>query len=184
MILTFKSGKSAGKSLEQVAVENYPRFAWLLKNGQLPDFWKERMNAIAYALDNFTSKVNCANCKKSPAKLISIAESSPFSPYKDISISTAYVYCSNECYISDPSAIATIEGKTIAYPIKYSKIFSAFVDYPRGIKKEIHEVMYKLLAGDMRKTKENLYELINSILEEKITETPKRKKEIRQLNLF
>ncbi len=158
-IYTFKTGKSAGKSLEQLAVENYEELVWLSKNSRLPDSWKKRINEIIYALDNFTSKINCALCEK-PAKYISII------PYtlNDISISGEFVYCSKEHAYNDEKTSAIYEGKAQLYKIKYSEIFNAFRRYSKSVKKQIHRVLYNLLAGSMIKTKENLYNLINDII--------------------
>ncbi|MEM4357946.1 MAG: hypothetical protein QW244_01150 [Candidatus Pacearchaeota archaeon] len=179
MIFVFKSGKSKGMSLEQLAVNDYPMFVWLRKNAtKLPKNWLDRMDEIILALDNFESKINCIVCKDKPIRLLSIATYlGYYGKITDISISTAFGYCSKECAYNDGNATALFENKASLYKIKYSEIFSIFsrMSCTKQVSDEIHDVMYKLLAGEMRKTKENLYDLINSILES-------RKKRYEQLN--
>jgi hypothetical protein len=172
MLYVFKGEKLGGKSLEQLAVEDYPKFRWMRKNAtKLPEEWLKRMDDIIYALDNFESKEKCVVCKQRPVKYLSIVES--YYP-KDISVSLAYAYCSKECANNDQSALALIEGRAHLYEAKYSVIFSNFCwpSWPKSIIKELHGIMYKLLAGDMRKTKKELYELINSILLRRANEQP------------
>lgn len=171
-MFVFKTGKLKGKSLEQLALENYPKFVWFRKNAnKLPEQWLKRMDEIIYALDNFESKVNCAYCRTKPIKYLSIAESSPLSPYREISISVDYGYCSEKCAKSDSSAIALIEGNARLWPVKYSVIFSYFRQpyWPKYVLKEIHDVLWHLLSGNpkAKKTKDFLYKLINNILTKK-----------------
>ncbi|MEM2822147.1 MAG: hypothetical protein QXE64_00960 [Candidatus Pacearchaeota archaeon] len=177
-ILEFKSGKWRGKSLEQLAVTDYPSFRWLYENGNLPDRWKARMEKIIYALDNFESKIKCQNpncCN--PAEYLSIVVEYSYGysgygsrsrgkakPIADIGVSTDYVFCSPKC---SKNSHLPLHEKAILYEAKYSVIFSEFspTTCNKGIREDLHNVMYKLLAGEMEKTKKNLYNLINKILE-------------------
>ena len=172
MVYVFKSGKLKGMSLEQLAVTDYPKFRWLRKNAtRLPQEWLDRMDGIIYALDNFESKKKCVKCREKPAAYLSIIEQ--YYPTKDVAASLGYIYCSPICFENDSGAD---HQEAILYEAKYSKIFSHFKRpfWPKVIVDDLHKLMYKLLAGDMRKTKEDLHELINSILlnRDRIIETP------------
>ena len=154
---TFKTGKSAGKSIEQVAAEDYCRLLWVLNNTlrNADNAFKKRAEEVAYKLDNFVPAVKCkADGCEETARNISIVLSLPHG----ISVSTSYVYCEKqECLDT------IIYEKAGVYPIKFG-ILEAFPAFPRWVRRDISKVLLECAGAPKRKTKEACKKWIDSLV--------------------
>lgn len=178
MMYVFQSGKLSGKSLEQIAIDDYPKFMWLFKNlEKIPESWKERMKEIDYALNNFESKIKCKCCGK-PARLMSVLI---YPETRDIAASINFVYCSKECAHND-SESALLEPVYHRYGQLHKIKYSSLLNFDKKFQKTISNIFYKCLIGCIdeknmpKKTKPYLYSLINNVLKE-IEEKQKKEQE-------
>ncbi len=113
-------GKYKGKSLEQIAVSDYPYFKWL-KGIILSDRIRESIEELEYKLNHYVPQLSCAasGCSKT-AEFMSVVATR-----FGVSVGPAYVGCAEHI-----EQIRSMHPKAIYYPIKYDSLLQIFSGKP------------------------------------------------------
>lgn len=165
-------GKHKGKSIEQIAINDYLYFCWLRKTIKNPKL-KARAEEIYKALNCFETKELCKgkDCKK-PARYMSLVLSfdSFSSKLIDVAESADFVFCSRDCF-KNPSYF--VHENARLYEIKWD-IIEKIYDYheglyiPKYILNDLSAFLLKLMGFEGKKTKEKLKKLIDDILKNQL----------------
>jgi hypothetical protein len=121
-------------SVEQVALNDYGYFAWLIDNYKVPRHLRQRFNLVEHVANDFVSKESCSlsGCKDIP-RYISIYES-----HGDRVNYGGYVYCSEKHFHDDPSV--SDQGKGHLYRLG----FRSGLSHGYGKKSEIKDLVYRV----------------------------------------
>jgi hypothetical protein len=113
-------GKHVGKSVEQIALQDYAYFVWVLNEVDIRSSrLRERFGFVEHVANNFVSSVGCKRdgCAK-PAEYISIYAN----PYGRCS-STGFVYCSDDCWKN--AATGAEPNKISLHPLGFRAAISS-----------------------------------------------------------
>lgn len=138
-------------TLEQLLINDHDYFQFVINN--LSNYRHiTSMKKLEYIANNFVPQIECKMCDE-PMHYLSIAGTHKYG----YSISTDFGYCSNACLTEDPAANAT--GMQL-YPANFStlKYFSNKKD-----KKQLANVLLKVMGFSGKKSKEKLYDLFKNI---------------------
>lgn len=153
IICDLKKVKSKKWSLEQLLVEDYDYFQFVLNN--LSNYRNiSEMKKLDYVSKNFIPEAKCIidDCEN-PAYKLSIAGQSQ----SGYNMGLHYAYCSKECWDNDPAALAN--NKRL-----FANSFDTLNYFPvKHDKKQLIKVLLKSMGHKGKRTKENLYELFANI---------------------
>lgn len=149
-------GEYAGKSVEQIALQDYKYFTWVLGNvGIKKPSLRERFDFVEHVGNNFLSQVRCngEDCNN-PGKIISVYQSLHDD---NRSSSTGFVYCSLDCLNHD-SKITPDTRKVDACRLGFRAALSVTKYDTNALMQVVAECM-GLRPG--RRTKEYLEDFFN-----------------------
>ena len=110
-------GQYKGKSVEQIVLKDYKYFGWVINNVPIKiKSLGERFDYVDEVVNNFVSTINCVNCDDNLADKISIYEG--YNKFRGSDL--GHIYCSSECYDSDPS----VSEKSILHPLGFKSALS------------------------------------------------------------
>jgi hypothetical protein len=199
LVYTFGFGKHEGKSVEQVAVDDFPYLVFARDNfpnprfflGKLPTdsgYVKKRIDDVIYKLDNFLPKAKCSKCDETAYFMSIIHETEKFKVDKDysppvkgtrcnVSVGDEFVYCKNH-------KVDYIAEKALTYEIKFSTLLM-LPHKPKKIRLEVSDFLLRLTGFVGVKTKEALSEYISNLKDRNsLNATIAKKHEFEQLSLF
>lgn len=147
-------GKMKDKSVEQILLQDYSYFVYIMDNIPIkkPSL-RQRFDFVEHVANNFKSKKSCVRCSN-PAKYVSIYRNWYMGSQ---SSSLAYIYCSSECWQNDPTGAEP--NKISLEPLKFRTALSDTKCDTNELVKMLQECM-GLKSG--RKTREYLEEFFNS----------------------
>ena len=163
----FKKGKSAGKSIEQVAAEDYLRLKWIylniLKNESR---FKERTREVLERLNKFVPQIQCAakrpGCEGNARKIsIAISYNIFTGECYGLSVSTSYIYCNNRLCLDSIDY-----EKAVIYPIKFD-ILENLPPFPLYIRRDVQKVLLRCAGVPEKKTKEACKQWIDNLVIER-----------------
>ena len=144
-------GKYAEKSVEQIALQDYKYFRWLLDKADIrkPSL-RNRFQFVYNVANDFISAKSCTLCEN-PAKYLSI-----YYGFDSVRTSSLpFVYCSSNCYDNDP---AVSDSKSSLEPLKFDTALS-IVKFDTNRLVEIIAECMGMKKG--RRTKEYLEDFFN-----------------------
>jgi len=154
MVEIMPFGRMKDKSVEQILLEDYKYFTYIKEEIKIkkPSL-KRRFEFVDFVANNFISAINCRQCNEKPAEYISI-----YNGYGGVRTSSGgFIYCSNDCYSTDPSV--TTENKSTLYPLAFKTTLSATKGDTNHLAGVIAECMG--LKAE-RRTKDYLYDFFNN----------------------
>lgn len=161
MVEILPFGKYKGKSVEQVCLNDYHYFSWLVNQAEKGEIYKQslrqRILFVYEKANKFKSKKPCVICDK-PARFISV-----YATKYGVNSNTNYIYCSGECFRNDPKVTDELY-KIWFLPLEMDSLL--IID-PRPTKSEMRNLMsiIKTCMGleNKRYSKEQLYEFFNRL---------------------
>ena len=164
---TFRTGKSAGKTIEQVAAEDYLRLRWfhlnVLNKNNVQTRFADRVLDVLKKLNSFESQLECAVKKpgcEGKAKNISIAVryNQRTGQCEGTSISTSFIYCNNRLCLD------TIDYEPArVVPIRYA-ILAQMPPFPKYIVKDVQKALNECSGAPKRKTPEACKKWIDDLV--------------------
>lgn len=154
-----------GKSVEQVALEDFDYLRFLQDKNKIPTLkLQDRIDSVIYNLNNFEPVEGCKapECMN-PARYLSVAVEYGDIPRgkgnvregpTGIAVGTEYTWCKKH-------KDGHYEGKAKAYPIKFDTIYE-FPSFPKWVRKDVAEVLFKCAGGgNWRKTRKRLADMLD-----------------------
>ncbi len=155
MTFIYEFGQHKNKSIEQVAVTDFPYLLWSDSNvRRLSDDFKKHLKEVRFKLNNFVPDVKCGACKENIPEHISIGMNLPYG----ISVSTQYLYCDEK---SCKSSALTYE-KAQLYHLAFSTLESLPYS-PKWIREDVSEVLLAAIGFRGRKTQAALEALLEHV---------------------
>lgn len=156
MVEIMPFGRYSGKSVEQIALEDYKYFFYILSSIPLkkPSL-RERFRFVNHVGNNFVSVQECKNQEcNNPAELISVYHNW----YMDCrSSSRSFIYCSEDCFNEDPN-VTNERNKIELMPLGFGTVLSRTKYDTKALMRVVTECM-GLKEG--RRTKEYLEDFFN-----------------------
>jgi len=170
MVEILPFGKYKGKSVEQVCLNDYGYFLWLVKEvknndsdiaKRMKQSLRDRVLFVYKRANNFKSKKQCSifECENI-AKYFSV-----YVTRYSIDVNTKFIYCSKECFYKDPKVTNEIE-KIEFLPLKMNSIFRIPRKLSKRDIKKLVDIIFKECMGlerGKRYSKEQLYEFFNRL---------------------
>ncbi len=152
MTFIYDFGQHKNKSIEQVAVIDFPYLLWSYNKVQrLSDDFKTHIKEVRFKLNNFVPDVKCGACKENIPEHISIGMNLPHG----ISVSTQYLYCDEKSCKSS----ALCYEKAQLYPLAFSTL-EQLPHSPKWIREDVSEVLVQATGFRGRKTHTALESLL------------------------
>jgi hypothetical protein len=142
MPVIVNSGKYGGKglSVEQLALQHYDYFAWIIDNYRVPGDLRQRVKFVEFVANNFVSQELCSlnDCGQT-ARYISIYET-----HNQRVNFGGFVYCSEKHFDIDPER--SIEGKAHLYRLGFRAALPPTGVY--AVKSDV-KTLVKRISGSM-----------------------------------
>lgn len=165
-VILFPWGQYSGKSVEQVAVDDYQYLRFLeRKNAMGDNVLRERIQKVLYNFNHFVSPLKCKapSCERNATHL-TIAKTYGHIPrggnrvvegITGLSVSPDYVWCQNHCDVH-------LYEKAIPHEIKFDTILQ-MPDFPKWVRKEVTDNLLICTGFTGKKTKQNLADLVDNL---------------------
>lgn len=166
-VIVFPWGQYSGKSVEQVAVNDYAYLRWLEKENKMGErALRERIQKVLYNLNNFVSPLKCKEegCNKT-AENLTIAITNGMIPRggnkrvsgpTGISVSTQYIWCKEH-------ASPQLYNKAEPYEIKFDTIL-VMPRFPQWVRKDVTEALLQCTGFTGNRTKQSLADLVDNLV--------------------
>lgn len=156
MLVKIPFGKYQGKSVEQVAIQDYCYLTWLLQKGIKKFELKDRAEYVINKLNTFVPVVKCSiNGCDNPGHYLSIVFKYYGLSGPGISVSPIFAICSEKHFDLMPGRAEQAR----IYPTKFSML-ECFPHRPKWIRQDITKVLCEM-AGI--RSKRSLEETINAL---------------------